>query len=975
MQQPDNNRLPSAHDLQLARKLAESNATTNHFLGATRRPWMTNSVPIPGLPVQGRAHHVPPSLDTTGSDNISGPAASETVGNDISAEALVQHVETSQPAQNHGTFAMVEQMPATCPSNDNARKISIDVADSDLTAWRRGVLQPMQQPCFTSSIPPSDPLRAPRLPAMDEVQMIIMSAMHSLNNSEATLGMLSTIESQRFSLLKDACVQKDAFYLCLHQIFCAAFINPIPKLATGFGEEQYAGLNLLTLILLSNHDLSAKVLNFFADLPAPIEVLTEGHIMYQRIIGDVGAFLRRFAGGWGLLRNKCFARKHPPFVDELARVFELHSPVLQRVLFISIHRQLGATDDIAWGKQGLALFDTNQAQYQARIKNHDNAEIGLQSTNLAEQNRLGEQYKALWKDANKMTLQSAPAENIVAGAQPSPLPILISQNQDPLGTLPTRRASATLPFSPNSQQSLNYIPWSPFQNPSSRSQSTNTLQINTGLSNNSTTGPFSASRVQKMPSSMNSPNFVLRSSPSGTDNSPTSLGGHVRQQVPHLRRRGRPPFSNRPVMPHIIPSVPQRSGRGGRGGRGGQGSFRSPADLSPINTIPLIPASGYEPIQTSTPNPDRLALHQAHLRSPVAEKINAIGHRVGDIKLYQYLEAFAIPPRPINNENWMFNWMFLVTASEMSKKAVDVTVSDGQTKRMVSDGCIIYRLRSIEVDNSVHTIEGGMWSVKDTSWPSSCFVRINEVDIELRRKLHHGKDLPVDLTPHVREGRNNITIALLSNRDQKTAKRYAMAVEIVEVGDRTRVDSAPTGLAADEALRSITQGLATSDKTTTCEDDDELQVVDSHISIDLVDPFMSTMFVIPARGKGCSHRECFDLQTFFQTRKSRVKDGPTSPDEWKCPICKKDARPQSLVVDCFLKTVRDSLVASGAGTDARAILVASDGSWTIKREGADTTRTREDSNATVMGSPMTSKGTLTGNASRSESVVIEIDDE
>jgi hypothetical protein len=263
--------------------------------------------------------------------------------------------------------------------------------------------------------------------------------------------------------------------------------------------------------------------------------------------------------------------------------------------------------------------------------------------------------------------------------------------------------------------------------------------------------------------------------------------------------------------------------------------------------------------------------------------------------------------------------------------------------------------------------------VKETSWPSSCFVKINDIDIEIRRKFHHGKDLPVDLTLHVREGKNNIKIAILRGREEKTAKRYAIAVEVLEVGDQARIDSAPSILAANESLRSITQGLAKSHDSTT-EDDDEVQVVDSHLSIDLLDPFMATIFDIPARGKACTHRECFDLRTFFQTRKSRVKDGPTSPDEWKCPICKKDARPQRLVVDCFLKTVRDFLVTSGTATDARAILICSDGSWDVKREGGDTTRTRDDSNATVADSPAT-RDTVTGNHSRSVSTVIEIDDD
>jgi MIZ/SP-RING zinc finger len=265
------------------------------------------------------------------------------------------------------------------------------------------------------------------------------------------------------------------------------------------------------------------------------------------------------------------------------------------------------------------------------------------------------------------------------------------------------------------------------------------------------------------------------------------------------------------------------------------------------------------------------------------------------------------------------------------------------------------------VPHSMVSIGAGDWSVTEMSWPSSCFVGINKVGIELRRKLHHGKDLPVDLTPHVREGKNSITMATLHGREEPTPKRYAMAVEIVTVGDQARVDSAPTILTASESLKSITQGV-TKSPPTSGGGDDEVQVVDSRISIDLIDPFMATIFDTPARGTSCTHRECFDLQTFFQTRKSKTQGGPTSPDEWKCPICKKDARPQSLIVDCFLKTVRDSLVNKGGAADARAILI-----------GGETAQASRDSSSATLADSPAFKGTVMGNRAGAASVVIEIE--
>ena len=56
-------------------------------------------------------------------------------------------------------------------------------------------------------------------------------------------------------------------------------------------------------------------------------------------------------------------------------------------------------------------------------------------------------------------------------------------------------------------------------------------------------------------------------------------------------------------------------------------------------------------------------------------------------------------------------------------------------------------------------------------------------------------------------------------------------------------------------------------------------------------------------------------------------------DEWRCPLCKADARPQSLVVDGFLVEVRAKLAERGLlGT--RSIIVEADGSWKPKAEKA-----------------------------------------
>jgi MIZ/SP-RING zinc finger len=984
----------NAQDILAAKRLAEANATTNHFLGATRRPWMTNAVTIPSLPAErdvlgprrGRGTGIP--------SNVSEAAASEILEHTLEAQRQIQPpTERRQSAQSPVTRPVAESRNTSQGGISVTRKRSYDVAESGTGPRQGSASQQMQQPGITSPSQLSDPLRtATLLPGRqisvaDQVQLLTLSTWHSLSSFEARNRSLGMIESQRLSLLKQACLQNDIFYLCAHQLFCTAARNPRWTIENRLDKDQCAGLVLLSLILLPNQDMAVEVLHFFADLPAPLEMLNKERVVYRSTIEQVAAFLGRAGVGWDFLRRRCFSRKSPAFSEELVDAFGVHSPILQRVMFNSIHRQLGGASNAKLCEQGLALFEEDQAQYQARKKNQGIGEIRSQAAMVAERKVLGERYKGLMVDANILTPQNVFPGHMVTPEQPMAMsfpvapnqaaPNQVAPNQVAPSTTPSRRASASAsaPYSAGSQQHHNYMQSSSVPNPLNRSRSTNNIRINTTFANSGITGEGSPVRIQQIPGPMNPPNFVPQSAPGSVRASPTYLTGAMAQPPALQQSRGRPPASSGPVVPHTPTAPGQRGGRGGHVGRGGHPGWGTSADHSVSRYPLLIPPLGYEPIQTTLPDPNHLALHQAYLKSPAVDKVNAAGQTVPDIRLYQYLESFAIPPKAIDPESSYLTWEFHTTASDMSKKAVDVTSSKGLTKRRLFDGSLLYRLRSVEVTQSLQTIDAGEWSVKDISWPPCCFVQFNNVDIELRRKLHHGKDLPIDLTPHVREGKNDLIVALLRGGEGKKAKRYAMAVEIVEVGDQTRVDSAPTRLPADESLRCFTQAL-TAPRATTAANDDEIQVVDSHISIDLIDPFMATIFDLPARGSACTHRECFDLQTFFQTRKSWVKGGPTSPDEWKCPICKKDARPQSLLVDCFLKTVRDSLVASGAAGDARAILIAGDGSWNVKRDATDATEAREGEGGARADMPASRGGLVAGSrVGGTANMVITIEDD
>lgn len=59
---------------------------------------------------------------------------------------------------------------------------------------------------------------------------------------------------------------------------------------------------------------------------------------------------------------------------------------------------------------------------------------------------------------------------------------------------------------------------------------------------------------------------------------------------------------------------------------------------------------------------------------------------------------------------------------------------------------------------------------------------------------------------------------------------------------------------------------------------------------------------------------------------------PCQVDQWRCPICNRDARPGSLVVDEWLCGVKERLIAMGKGEDTKSIVVGRDGEWRVKVE-------------------------------------------
>ncbi|TKA76018.1 hypothetical protein B0A49_11834 [Cryomyces minteri] len=110
----------------------------------------------------------------------------------------------------------------------------------------------------------------------------------------------------------------------------------------------------------------------------------------------------------------------------------------------------------------------------------------------------------------------------------------------------------------------------------------------------------------------------------------------------------------------------------------------------------------------------------------------------------------------------------------------------------------------------------------------------------MRRKLHHAKDLPIDITRYIEEG-VNLPSAFIIN--DKPPSSYAFAVETV--GCMTYEDIVTACLSRTVPAEDVLNGI----KASLCcpsNEDDDVAIIDSNMSINLLDTFSAAhMFDIP----------------------------------------------------------------------------------------------------------------------------------
>ncbi len=723
---------------------------------------------------------------------------------------------------------------------------------------------------------------------------ILQNYLNSIGGSTA----LTDFEQSRIRLLSEACKRKDYFYLTLHQCLCSATAAPqsIPPYLAMMPNTSHA-FDVLNLLLVANHRLKRELVIWFTNFPVTLsDALLRWPGMFQREMGRIRSFLVALSERWETFQFSCKRRLYPPSARELVELLGVTSILLQRVIFTGVLRSFWGSTSTEWSNKADSLFSQDQAHYYHHVAS------ATPGADPASYNATEKFHVRLWREWWGYHQQQ------VSSQAASPLSAFY-----PMSTAHTQGqqlGSASFTAAPQQGRLVN-----------------------------------TPRHILPLNAAMQSPDMLLYSSPANLQR--RSSGSHgpspqgpVVQPARHEHRRQ----SGTSALPG--PTKVQHHSRDTRSpitplSAPPSGLQRLPASFEPPGTpaqtpqqlhgrSSIIPSPRTIRPQPSNPDSVRSALHQAHLRSPILKVKTAEATPDPTKRFYQFVAGFALEPVNISLTSPINEFLFSVTASDFQTIPDDHPSNRGERPvRTLDEQSTQYRLRCSKLPLSSDPLKEHNWVVGDTFWPQFMYFRVNSHLLEVRRKLHHGKELPVDITRHVVEGENKVEVYINLRDQDRLDAQFALAVERVGLmsGDEIK-----ERCIKHQSIRSKTVLDYLKFSLSSTAQDDELAIVSSNITIRLFDPISGTTIPeTPVRGRHCLHPECFDLDTFLLTRRAHSPGSPSVVDEWRCPLCKRDVRPQNLLVDEFISEVRDKLAEQGL-VHTKAIIVEQNGEWKPKLE-------------------------------------------
>ncbi|PTU25059.1 hypothetical protein P175DRAFT_0498170 [Aspergillus ochraceoroseus IBT 24754] len=905
----------------VARVFHNSNSTAHIFLGGARKSWMLNrNLPLnnpaaisANLPIHRPAAMVP--LSTRSVDSSSPVVAAEppqqqqqnhqqsgtssqpspriytspstataTERNGVVRASPSAVTFPSSPVRQDSPSQNNPVVPASIasPSNTPQDQVPGRVCPPPLSHSHHPASGPAPTPPPAHPLPPTAPVaRPPWTPeSMDED--FFMRARGNLNQYIGThrngTRFADSLDYPRIQLLSKACMERDLTYLFLHQIYCLNSCAPsqVRKLLV-MTPRHTEGLATLRHLLVDNSLLSKDFLRWSIHFPSSLHPMMLLLPAYQRALDQVGNLLSDFADKWSWFEQNVLARGYPPLVDDMIRDLNVRSPVLQLTIFLSLSRRIPGAN-VEGGLQ--PIFAQNQANVQRRygqqISDHQ-----MQLENKAIVSKYLASIASQKKKAGNLPHQNP---GLASPNLPPPPAQVSSSEAPPLRAMPP--TSVSRPFAPLLSRPPPSLP-----------------------PNTSPVAPPMATAATS-------------SYPAGREMS-------ALQQVQHPSQAPQPDG-----MSHAR-AAPAAQGMVAHGGQHSH-------SLHPSNThhhhhpqhqsTPLLPPAGAVVVANPNPIPNEVALHQAHLRNPVRRILAHTPTGVTETKSLLYPDSFKVPPQPLGPNLTIFRWQFSLSKEETGRFPALESLGTGRRMlQTVMEGNQIYRFRCIKIPPTAIKVDGHSWCVAETVWPTVIYVFINDVELFPRRKIHNGRDLPLDLTQHLQEGVNRVTVHLIRSPTEENELTYAAAVEVLTYSSLSQAKNLVQSLPAAESREQIRRRLTTRPPDN---DDDDLKIVSDYLVVSLVDPFTARLFTVPVRGRHCEHRECFDHETFLQTRALKSGDRSVETD-WRCPICRRDARPHNLIMDGFLAAVRSEVERMNRSDDARAVQIKADGSWELKTDDAD----------------------------------------
>lgn len=340
-------------------------------------------------------------------------------------------------------------------------------------------------------------------------------------------------------------------------------------------------------------------------------------------------------------------------------------------------------------------------------------------------------------------------------------------------------------------------------------------------------------------------------------------------------------------------------------------------------------------LQPRIPVPEHSAIYQSHLAEPVL-RIFDRNRQLTSEPYFQYIHDESKLIYELTPDTVKHNVLFTLTESEhASLPKVQSLDGSGLRARHLYPNSVQYRLRCFHRNRT-----------KKTEFPQWLYLTLNGKALEVRKKLHHGTDLPIDITDMVQAGQNDL-IALLNRKtgDLEIAQ-WVLEVQVIGLATGEEIISlvSSTTLSEQEVISSMIAFLTTDDGPAEDNDDDEIIMVSQSLKVKITDPITRSLISdMPVRAKDCKHFDCFALSTFLESRpRCKKKLSPSQlfepveatiseADKWACPMfgCDADARPSNLRLDLWMKKVQTQLEGRENGTGC-VVAVEKDGSWRIE---------------------------------------------